>query len=361
MAVLVCTGMVQVGQSQVATNVTVYTFPYSLPDVTQVDFGTVRDYIQAQMQVAKVTSTQSRVNRTTGIEIRRSFEVGDMVVSVNPIWRGIFGDSAYPGQTGNRLYCGLTVVGNGGMISLSMIGYAVTCQRVPSLGNSSSLNGTDYSTSRRGVRRGADGKLWTVDDEVITSGSGTNLVDAVVFIGARIGALVSNQNDINYLNGQVTTNGTPVDFEYQYNSPTGILKSKSTVMLYPQGGIPFNTNRFELFDTPVGRFFSVVQVKGSAPFDLKSSREVNGPYTYANPANSAATEGSSAFLEYVGDSSTNRMFVKPTPIVTVNLLKFSGLFVALPSVKGNPNQTLGEMSSTGVVVSAPSDDLAQDK
>lgn len=317
--------------AQIATKVSWYTLPVSLPDVTQIDFGTARDNLMVQLQTARITSTQSRIGRTTGLEIRKTFEVGDMVVSTNSIWRGDFDALGYANMTGNRVYCPWILVGDDGQVSLDRCGYSITCDQIALLGNTSSLNGLPYSVSRRGIRKGADGVLFTVDDEIVMSGLGTQAVDAIVFIGGRIGALVNVQGDIDYIDGQISSSGMNVEFENQFISPVGILSSKQKVIIYPQGSIPTTTNMFVNFKTPVGWLFSVEGPPGSLPFELRSSREVNGPWTLVN---SAATEGSSAFVEYVGDISTNRAFASKNEqqIIIVPTVSLKMLPIPLPGV-----------------------------
>jgi hypothetical protein len=268
-----------------------------------------------------------------------------MVVSTNQIWRGAFNPIGYTNVTGERVYCPWIAVGTDGQVSLDRFGYSITADKIALLGNNSSLNGLNYSVSRRGVRKGADGVLFTVDDVVIQSGSGSQLVDAVVFIGGRVGALVNVQGDIDYINGQIGSSGMKVRFENQYLSPAGIKSSVRTVMIYPQGGIPNYTNTFENFQTPVGWLFSVVGPAGSAPFELRSSRNVTGPWTLVD---AAATEGSSAFVPYVGDSGTNMAFASKNdqpPVIIQSL-------VSLKKATAPKN---------GLVLVNPSSDLDQDR
>lgn len=330
--------------AQVATKVKFYTYPVSLPDVTQIDFGTARDNLMSQLEDARITSTQSRVGRPTGLEIRTVFETGDMTVSTNSIWRSIFNPPGYTNVTGQRIYCPWIVVGEDGQVALHQFEYTILSDMISLLNNSSSLNGLDYSVSRRGVKKGSDGILFTPDDIVIKSGAGSQLVDAVVFIGGRVGAFVVNPGDIDYIDGQITPAGMHITFENRYVSPSGTKSSRSMVMVYPQDGIPNYTNTFQHFPTPVGWLFSVVGPAGSVPFELKSSRNVTGPWMLVN---AAATEGSSAFVEYIGDSGTNKAFASKNdqPVITTSFAAPRKLAV----LKG------------GVIMANPSSDLDQDR
>ncbi|MBP6858673.1 MAG: hypothetical protein KBC33_02490 [Candidatus Pacebacteria bacterium] len=347
-----------------STNVGWFHLNFSLPDVTKVDFATGRDYFMVQAQTARITSTQSRVGRPTGLEIRRSFETGDIVVSTNgPIWRGVFNPPGYMSQSGNRLYgAWVAYAKDQGKLRLDHFETEAICFGVPALNNSSSLSNQTYSVSRRGVQVGSDGLLWTADDVYVMSGPGSIEVDAVVFIGSRIGALVRDQNDIEYLNEEIGTNGTYIKFTSKFKSPIGVLSSSEIVALYPQGMIPARLNGFELFTTPQGGLWSITQTQGFGPVSLKSSHVANGFWTHANPANSAATEGSSEFVMYLGGDGNNG-FAKvefPSVEATSQLATVSAV-VSFNKAAAIARKTAPKLSPSALFIPAPSDDLDQDR
>jgi len=140
--------------------------------------------------------------------------------------------------------------------------------------------------------------LFAPDTVQVISGAGTTPVDAIAFIGARIGAEVEQQSDINDLNGLIGTNGTWVMYQYIYNLSLGsTVSSQMTVPLYQSGQIPAVQNGLKVFLGPTGALFSFVAPAGTTSMNLEFSRQVQGPWSVQN-AN--ATEGSSGFAPFTG-------------------------------------------------------------
>ena len=293
---------------QLATNVSWYFYPCSLPNTITPEFGTARDNLLTGIEFGGLLDTGSRVGNPAGIEIRSTFDSSDMTVSsTNYLWRGMFHSPApYATQYGQRLYCPVLLVGNGGKVCMDHLQYRVTCG-VALLGNESSLAGLGYSVSRVGILAGPDGILFTPDDIIVKSGSGTNLVDAIAFIGGRIGALVNQPSDYNALDSAIGTNGAFVSFEYQFVSATNTLIGRTTVQLYPHGGIPnYNTVYLEPFIGPNGVLFSVVGPPGALP-TIKTARQVAGTWSIAT---TSATEGSSVFTYFTRNPTNDTGFVR---------------------------------------------------
>lgn len=296
-------------QAQVATNVEWYVLPTTLPDTIHLEFGTARDNWLVPLAMGISPTTGSRIGNVTAIEVRDVFEVPDMCVCTNAglkLWRGTFGPSApYATMTGSRIYGTAYGIPRFGMISISGVSQRTLCDKIPLLNNQSSFAALSYSVSRIGILKGPDGKLFTADDLYLKNGeSGTTMVDAVLVIGSRLGAMANSLTDIDTINGLITTNGAKVTFEYYFN---GGSKGGKTVMLYPTGAIPNNTNRFAFFGTPNGMLFSVVGPPGSGPFRIESARRVDGVW---NLETTTGTEGSSVFLKYTRNPTNDVGFVR---------------------------------------------------
>ena len=242
----------------IATSVSWYFYPCSLPDVAVTEFATARDNLLTAICFGVPLSTHTRVGTPTGIEIRPVFDATDITVSATNLWRGNFNPPApYASQHGQRIYCPVLLIGRNGKVSLDRFQYRVTCG-IASFDNQSSFSGSTYSVSRVGLQAGPDGVLFTADDIIVKSGSGTNLMDAIAFIGGRIGAQISQPSDYNPLNSAISPSGTFITFDYQFVSPTGILDGYTTLWLYPQNQIPSSFNRIVPFQGPNGMLFSVV-------------------------------------------------------------------------------------------------------
>ncbi len=294
--------------AQIATKVTFYDSPVSLPDVTTPEFGTARDNLLTRVKMGGPLATGSRVNDPTGLEIRTSSEAGDISVSVSSnLWRSVFNPGgAYATQHGQRKYDPVLIVGVDGKVSLSRVSYHVFCG-VGLLSNQSSLAGLDYSISRIGIQAGPDGQLFTADDVFVQSGSGTNLVDAVLFIGARVGADVENSADLVSLDAAIGPSGTYIWYQYQFQSTSSVITHDYVVSLFQRGGIPSLKNTVEYFHGPKGMTFSLVGPAGSAPITMHSSRSVIGPWSLVT---ATATEGTSGFWYFTGNPTNDQGYFK---------------------------------------------------
>ena len=294
----------------IATSVSWYFYPCSLPDVTVTEFATARDNLLTAICFGVPLSTHTRVGTPTGIEIRPVFDATDMTTSSNSyLWRGTFNPPApYTFQHGQRIYCPVLLIGRNGKVSLDRFQYRVTCG-IASFDNQSSFSGSTYSVSRVGLQAGPDGVLFTPDDIIIKSGSGTNLMDAIAFIGGRIGAQISQPSDYNPLNSAISPSGTFITFDYQFVSPTGILDGYTTLWLYPQNQIPSSFNRIVPFQGPNGMLFSVVGPANSPAMTLKSARKITGPWVTET---TTAVEGTSSFMYFTG-SQGGQGFIRLVP------------------------------------------------
>ncbi len=295
--------------AQVATNVDWYILPTTLPDTIHVEFGTARDNWLVPLSMGVSPTTGSRIGNVTAIEVRDVFEVPDMCVCTNAglkLWRGVFNPSSpYATMTGSRIYGTAYGIPRGGQMNMSGVSQRTLCDKVPLLNNQSSFSLLSYSVSRIGILKGADGKLFTTDDTYLKNGEpGTNMVDAVLIIGSRLGAVANSQTDIDAINNLVTTNGANVTFEYYFN---GTFKGAKSVALYPTGGVPSSMNRFAHFFTPEGILFSLVGPPNSGPLGIQSTRRLDGAWVYTTMTGS---EGSSVLFKFTGNPTNDMGFVR---------------------------------------------------
>jgi YD repeat-containing protein len=283
--------------ASIATAISWYFYPTSLPNSdSTTEFPIARDILLNGICLGGPLSTHSRVGNPTGIEIRQVFDASDMTVATNNyLWRGNFNPPApYATQHGQRVYCPVLLIGQNGKVSLDRLQYQVTCG-VTVFNNQSSLTGLPYSVSRIGIQAGADGVLFTPDDILITSGSGTNLVDAIAFIGARIGALINQPAGLDALNSAIGPSGVFMTFNYEFAAPTGPLNGNTTLWLYPQNLIPTAFNSIVPFIGPNGILFSIVGPANSTAMTLKSASNIAGPWAIET---TSAVEGTSSFIYF---------------------------------------------------------------
>ena len=346
--VMAAVASVAVSNGQVATNVAMYFYPCSLPDVTTSEFGTARDNLLTGICYGGPLDTRSRVAQATGIEIRNTFESSDMGVSATSssnLWRAVFNPPApFAAQHGQRIYCPPLLIGTDGKLSLDRVSYQVICG-VSLLNNQSALAGLDYSVSRVGILAGPDGKLFTADDVFVKSGSGTALVDAIAFIGGRIGALVANNAD--FRDGTKGFEKRSTTFIYSFNGASGPVSASSTIGLYARGGIPdYNKAHLVPFIGPNGVLFSIVGPPGMPVANLLSSGEVTGPWGVAS---ASATEGTSGFAYFTRIPGSDMAYFRIVPNAAPSLAARSSILSVSKAV------------STGTlkIVSSPSSDSAQ--
>jgi hypothetical protein len=282
-----------------------YSFPASGPnDQVIPTFPTWRDtFVNAMVLFAGKTDspfTSSRLNNPAGIEVKNVFEAGDVAVVpdsdlTDTMWRGVWNpaNQHYADQRGNHGYCPILVVGNGVKIQLAGLGYEVQDTK-NLLDNKSSLVTNSYSVSRVGIIAGPSGNIFGNDAIIVKDGAGTNMVDAIFFIGGRFGVWVSGQAGFNAFNAYIPADGDKVTYTYSYQWTTNIVTGETTdsvtsvqtyvkdVMLYRQGHIPASYNGMEYFPTPVGILFSLVEPTYDT-YTTWVSRQVDGPWASQSP------------------------------------------------------------------------------
>jgi hypothetical protein len=125
---------------------------------------------------------------TAYYQVTNGTDTSNLVTSF-PSWQGQadpgtnFG-AAFANELGNRLHFGLLVNGNGTQVSLSELTFNMHSSDPGDLfAFSGDFSSDDYSSVRVGIDFGSDGKLGGGDDTYVTSGAGTQLVDAFVYIG----------------------------------------------------------------------------------------------------------------------------------------------------------------------------------
>jgi hypothetical protein len=304
-----------------------YAFPCSLPNDQVVPaFPTARDVLLDTLALyggGNQIATKSRLDNPAGIEIKNEFDAGDVFVlqsgMTNHIWRGILDptNSAYAGQLGNWVYCPIIAIGNNGTkLALNGLSYAVS-DSAGVFGNKSSLATNSYSVSRLGIIADSTGNIFGNGAKILglaadtNTYAGTNLVDAIVFIGARIGVAVDGQDGINdfndYLSGK---NGVDtVDFVYTYSWGTNSSIYSKDIEVYPQGSLvyPSPSTQVEYFRTPVGILISLVQPETNTYPIVWSSRKVTGPWSQV--ATNTATGFSFAWT-FTNNGTNDTGFVK---------------------------------------------------
>lgn len=113
----------------------------------------------------------------------------ETIVTGFPSWLGqadpgtVFGP-AFANELGNRMHFALRIDGQGTQFSISQMSFTMASSDPGHLLNDSYSGGYGYSSGYVGVLKGADHVLWTTDDQYITSGSSTQLVDGLVGRGS---------------------------------------------------------------------------------------------------------------------------------------------------------------------------------
>ena len=113
----------------------------------------------------------------------------ETIVTGFPSWLGqadpgtVFGP-AFAGELGNRMHFALQIDGHGTQFSISQMSFTMVSSDPGHLLNYSYSGGYGYGLGYVGVLAGADGILWTSDDQYITSGPATQLVDGLVGRGS---------------------------------------------------------------------------------------------------------------------------------------------------------------------------------
>ncbi len=102
--------------------------------------------------------------------------------SADPV--GTYG-AAFANEYGNRIHWGLRIIGTGGeTVTLAGLNFSLGSTDGV-LAYSDSFTAADsYNSYRVGVLYGADGVLGGIDDTFITSGSASQVVNAILYVGA---------------------------------------------------------------------------------------------------------------------------------------------------------------------------------
>lgn len=302
-----------------------FTFPTTLPNDADIgSFPIARATLMNGLALygGNPIATSSRSNNPAGVQFEFAFEAGDMIVvmpseTTNCIWRSQLNpmNTNYVGRLGSRVYVPFIAIANGtNKISLSGFSDSVIDVGGGFFDSQSALE-TNYTISEVGINKGPSGQLFGNDHIIVTSGSATNLVDAVVFIGARIGADVSQylSTGVGAVNSYIS-NGDKFRFIYSYawnsidtngNTVVNIENNERDVMVYQDGQTPSSYNYMWTFETPRGVLFSLEEPETNT-YTITTSRDVRGPYT-VNSAN--ATTGWSFEWDFTGNSTNDHGFV----------------------------------------------------
>ncbi len=250
-------------QAAASERVNFYPFPASIINDTNTLFYIARGAYMNGLGLhgGAPIQTASRLENPTGIEIKPAFQASDLMVvtpglTTNTLWLAVLNptDTNYAGQLGQRLYCGGIFVGNDVQIMLDGFSSSVIDAK-GYLDNQSTLKGLGYSVSRYGIIKGPSGDLFGNDHTIIQSGSGSIPVDAIVFIGARVGADVSQygQAGINAVESYIGS-GDTFTFVYTYMWTSGgqvFSENHSwTVPVYQDGQVPTNYWGMSYWKTP---------------------------------------------------------------------------------------------------------------
>ena len=294
-----------------------YVFPSTGPnDQVIPTFPTWRDGFVNGMTLfaGNPIATSSSSNNPAGIEIKNAFEMGDAAVipssdTTDHLWRGVWNPTNpnYKDQLGSRVYCPILMVGNGVKIQLSGLSYHVYDAAGGVLDNASSLVTNSYSVSRVGIIVGPSGNPFANDALIVKTGAGTNLVDAIFFIGGRAGAWVTGPQGLADFNAYIGS-GDKISYIYSYQDSTtaGVETFEKDVMLYQQGQIPASYQGMEFFRTPIGMLFSLVEPENNT-YTTWASRTVTDPWSLQS---TTATTGWSFEWPFTDNGTNDMGFVK---------------------------------------------------
>jgi len=266
-------------QAQVASKVKFHTFWVSLPDANRAtnSFPVARDNLMAGLKLGGIFDSRGRENLASGLDFKSYFDAGDVATTTGAqtLWRFEFNPPApFTNNFGNRGYCPVIVEGIGGQVSIDRLSWKVYGGI---LSGARDLASETYSPSTRiGVNKGPDGRLWTADDTFVVSGAGS-LVDAIAYIGASL----SSPNAEN-AGDQVTINtylgdGLPVTVEYRFNGSSGPVFFSDTIKVYGMGQVPESEYGLRPIKTPYGLLWSLMAPRGSQ-WTIGKSSSVSGPY-----------------------------------------------------------------------------------
>ncbi|MEO8638230.1 MAG: hypothetical protein ABI430_05025 [Candidatus Taylorbacteria bacterium] len=264
----------------VASKVKFYSLWVSLPDANRAtnSFPVARDNLMSGLKLGGVFDPRGRENSPTGLDFVQCFDAGDVATTTgtNTLWRFEFNPSGqFTNNFGNRGYCPVIVVGIDGQVSIDRLSWKVYGGPLSGIRD---LKGISYFPSTRvGVNAGPDGRLWTADDQFVSSGPGTQLVDAVAYIGASLTSPnVDSIVDQTKLNNDLA-GGLPVTVEYKFDGLNGDKFHPVSTLVYPSGGVPEKKYGFRKIETPYGFLWSLMAPKGST-WTVGKSPVVNGFY-----------------------------------------------------------------------------------
>ena len=155
-----------------------------------------------------------------------------VVVTGFPSWMGyadpgaIFGP-AYANELGNRMSFALRIDGQGTKVRIDKLSFVGTSTDPGNgLGFSWAQGSYNYGPGYVGVLAGPDGILWTADDQYITSGPNTQLVDGIIGRGsgnsyAAYCSLCTVAEQQAQLDTVALSSGAPFDFTGTYNYGNG--------------------------------------------------------------------------------------------------------------------------------------------
>jgi MYXO-CTERM domain-containing protein len=151
---------------------------------------------------------------------------------------------AFAAERGNRIHFGMSMVSSvGTQIQLDHIVVDITGSGILSALNASFNYVGNYSATRLGVLRGADGILGTGDDTVVNSGNANQFVDAVYVVGAGSAIWPDSPADMaDFMNNWNSTYGGPCNLTGTYKLLDGaggglvVDSGATTVALTPAPG-----------------------------------------------------------------------------------------------------------------------------
>lgn len=164
------------------------------------------------------------------------------VVTNFPSWYGNANPApGFTSEFGNRVHWSISVVATGGdKISLAGLDFTLNSTDGALLFASNFTAADNYSAFRVGVLYGTDGALGGGDDTFITSGSASQLVDALFYVGAgnAYEALTSDPGATNQDRIDIVASGIAGSFTADYNIP--IRDSIGTVLGTASGSASLN-------------------------------------------------------------------------------------------------------------------------
>lgn len=117
---------------------------------------------------------------TTNGQVRAK---GDNLVTGYSSWMGVAdAASPYDAELGTRWHFGVHILGSGTQFSLSQVTFNMTSLEESGLNYSGNFIGSNYSATRVGINY-VDGIKGNGNDIIINSGSETQLVDELIYVG----------------------------------------------------------------------------------------------------------------------------------------------------------------------------------